>query len=111
LRSGQFFFIVLVNKKKLKLVSLKRSDQKGKKYKATFQEGKRSKTTHFGAKGMDDYTLTHDKDQRSRYRQRHKKDLKTHDPTRAGFLSYYLLWGNSTSLKQNLKTFKSKFHV
>ena len=60
---------------------------------------------------MDDYTKTHDKDQRSRYRQRHKKDLATRDPSRAGFLSYYLLWGDSTSLQQNVKSFKRKFHV
>jgi len=98
-------------KKKIKLVSLKRSDRSGKKYKATFKDGKRSKTTHFGAKGMDDYTLTHDKEQRSRYRQRHKKDLGTKDPTRAGFLSYYLLWGDSTSIQENVRKFKSKFHL
>jgi hypothetical protein len=95
----------------MKLVSLKRSDRSGKKYKAVFKDGTRSKTTHFGSKGMDDYTLTHDKAQRSRYRERHKKDLQTKDPTRAGFLSYYVLWGNSTSLRANVRSFKSKFHL
>ena len=46
----------------------------------TYDDGK-TKTTHFGAKGMDDYTITKDKEQRKRYRDRHKKDLKTKDPT------------------------------
>jgi len=60
---------------------------------------------------MDDYTLTHDKDQRDRYRQRHEKDLETRDPTKAGYLSYYLLWGDSTSLQSNIQKFKQKFHL
>jgi hypothetical protein len=66
---------------------------------------------HFGAHGMDDYTLTHDKDQRSRYRQRHKKDLETNDPTKAGFLSYYILWGDSTSISANIRSYKKKFNL
>ena len=76
---------------------------------AVFENNGRKKTTHFGAKGMDDYTITHDKEQRERYRQRHKKDLDTKDPSRAGFLSYYLLWGDSTSFADNLRSFRSRF--
>jgi hypothetical protein len=95
----------------MKLVSLTRSNKGGKKYKAVFKDGNRSKTTHFGSRGMDDYSLTHDKAQRSRYRQRHRKDLHTGDPTRAGFLSYYILWGNSPSVRANTRAFKSKFHL
>ena len=94
----------------MKLVSITKSDRPGKKWKAIFQQDNgRTKTTHFGASGMDDYTLTGDKEARDRYRQRHKKDLDTKDPTRAGFLSYYLLWGESTSLNQNISTYKSRF--
>jgi hypothetical protein len=97
----------------MKLVSLTRSPKRGKKYKAVFRDAKKSrtKTVHFGSKGMDDYTLTHDKQQRSRYRERHKKDLKTGDPTRAGYLSYYILWGNSTSVRENVRAYKSRFHL
>jgi len=94
----------------MKLVSVKPATDGKHKYTATFlQDTGRIKTTHFGAKGMDDYTLTGDKEQRERYRQRHRKDLATKDPTRAGFLSYYLLWGESTSLAENIKTFKQRF--
>ena len=95
----------------VKLV-VSKSDKKDKKLKAVFSydDGK-TKTTHFGAKGMDDYTITKDKKQRTQYRRRHKKDLKTNDPTRAGYLSYYLLWGESTSVRENLKKYKKRFNL
>jgi len=95
-----------------KLVSIKKSSAKGKKYTATFElSNGRKKTVHFGSAGMDDYTLRHDKDQRARYRARHHKDLHTGDPTRAGYLSYHILWGNSTNIHQNISAYKRKFHV
>jgi len=75
------------------------------------QDNGRKKTTHFGASGMDDYTKTHDKDQRERYRTRHAKDLQTADPTRAGHLSYYILWGDSTSLQTNISKYKKMFSL
>ena len=92
-----------------KKMSVKKSDKAGKKLMAVFDIDGRKKTTYFGASGMDDYTKTKDKEQRSRYRQRHKKDLDTKDPTRSGYLSYYILWGASTSLRENIRTYKSRF--
>lgn len=93
-----------------KLVSIGKSSKKGKKMQATFmnKKTKRIKTTHFGAAGMDDYTITKDKERRRLYRERHKKDLKG-DPTRAGYLSYYILWGDSTSKRANIAAFKRRF--
>ena len=79
---------------------------------AIFQDDKgKRKTTHFGAKGMDDFTLTGDKEARKRYRERHKKDLDTNDPTRAGYLSYFILWGDSTSLNKNIADYKKRFNL
>ena len=95
----------------VKLISIKESDKPDKKLMATFETEGRTKTTHFGSKGMDDYTITKDTSQRDRYRQRHKKDLDTKDPTRAGYLSWYILWGDSTSRQENIKTFKNKFNL
>jgi len=88
------------------------SDRKDKKLKAVFtdKDGKTT-TTHFGAKGMDDYTITKDKKQRTQYRRRHKKDLKTGDYKRAGYLSYYILWGDSTSRKVNIDSYKRRFKL
>jgi len=103
----------------MKLVSVKPSSKADKKYTALFClccgeskcDDKKKKKVHFGSKGMDDYTITKDKEQRERYRERHKKDLETKDPTRAGFLSYYILWGDSTSIRENIKNYKKKFNL
>jgi hypothetical protein len=95
----------------VKLVSVTKSHIPEKKYDAHFiTDSGREKTVPFGAKGMDDYTLPpHDKEQRARYRQRHQKDLETNDPTRPGYLSYYLLWGAAPSLRANLESYKRRF--
>lgn len=93
------------------LVKITKSNKSGKKMMAVFKnkETGLQKTTHFGASGMDDYTITKDKEQRTRYRQRHIKDLQTKDPTRAGYLSFHILWGESTSRQENIKKYKSRF--
>ena len=96
----------------MKLISVKKSTKPDKKLMAVFEtDSGRRKTVHFGSKGMDDYTLTKDKEQRKRYRERHKKDLETNDATRAGYLSYFILWGDSTSRKENIKDYKKKFNL
>jgi hypothetical protein len=92
-----------------KLVSVLKSPNAAKKYRATFNDGEKVKHTDFGSAGMDDYTLTHDKEQRERYRNRHKKDLETGDHTRAGYLSYYLLW-NKKTLTSAIADFRKRFH-
>lgn len=95
----------------MKLISISPSTKADKKLMAVFDNDGHKKTTHFGAKGMDDYTLTHSKEQRDRYRQRHAKDLKTSDPTKAGYLSYYILWGDSTSRATNISNYKKRFNL
>lgn len=93
-----------------KLLRVIRSPKEGKKWRAVFQsESGREKNVDFGAAGMQDYTQHHDKERRERYRTRHRKDLQTKDPTRAGFLSYYVLWGESTSFDQNLADYRRRF--
>ena len=97
----------------MKLLSIKRSTKKDKKLMATFynDETGRTKIVHFGSSGMDDYTITKDKDQRERYIKRHKKDLLTKDPTRAGYLAMEILWGKSPSRRKNISDFKKKYHL
>jgi len=86
--------------------------QSPKKYQAVFLlENGKQKITGFGLKGYEDYTMHKDRARRERYRKRHEKDLRTNDPTRAGYLSYYLLWGDSTQLRVNQKRFKQMFHL
>ena len=96
----------------MKLLKVEKSTIPKKKWTAIFKnENGKIKKVHFGAAGMDDYTISKDKEQRARYRKRHAKDLKTNDPTRAGYLSYYILWGDSTSIKQNIASFKKRFNL
>ena len=88
-----------------------KSTAKGKKWTAIFDDGKK---VNFGAAGMDDYTLTGDKEQRERYRKRHAKDLLTPLNKRgrgAGALSYYILWGDSKSRLKNIRDYKKRFNV
>jgi hypothetical protein len=84
------------------------SPRKEKKWRAMFDDGTH---TDFGDATMEDYTQTGDKKRREAYRSRHKKDLDTNDPQRAGYLSYYLLWGESRSLSKNLAAYKERFNL
>ena len=81
------------------------------KYKAVFDNDGRTKTTKFGASGMDDYTKTHDEEQRARYLKRHSANENWTNPTSAGALSRYLLWGESTSMVKNLQAYRRRFNL
>lgn len=91
-----------------KLKSVKRSPNPAKKWRATFTDGDKEKNTDFGAAGMNDFTITKDEERRRLYRERHAKDLNTGDYTRAGFLSYYLLW-NLPTLTASIADFRRRF--
>jgi len=96
----------------VKLDSVTRAGDGTHKWKAVFtREDGRKKTTLFGSAGMDDYTIKGDKEQRARYRDRHRKDLMTNDPTKAGYLSWHILWGDSTSFQKNLSAYKRRFNL
>ena len=91
-------------------VSITKSDRSGKKLKAVFtRHNGTKKTVHFGQAGAPDYTITKDKSQRKRYLDRHRKRENWGNPESAGALSRYILWGNSTSRRENIKTFKKRF--
>ena len=78
------------------------------KWTAVFDDGKR---VSFGHADYQDYTQSHDKERRRLYRIRHKKDLDTKDPRRPGFLSYEILWGDSTDINTNLRNYKHKYSM
>ena len=99
-----------------KLIKIIKSDKPSKKWTAFFLlDNGKEKKVHFGYNNPkdpnNDYTLHKDKERRERYRKRHKKDLKTNDPTRAGYLSYYILWGDSTSIKKNIQDYRKRFDL
>jgi hypothetical protein len=87
-------------------MKLERAHDGVHKFTAIFPDGKK---TSFGLAGANDFTLTGDVDARTRYRKRHKKDLETNDPRRAGFLSYYILW-NLPTISESLADYKKRFN-
>ena len=93
-------------------VVIKPSNKPGKKMMAIFtKDNGRTKVQHFGQSGAPDYTLTGDKTRRKAYRDRHRKDLNTDDYKRAGYLSYYILWGDSKSKQVNIRNYKKRFNL
>jgi hypothetical protein len=97
-------------KKKIKLISIKKSNKSGKKFMATFDTNGRKKVIHFGAGGMSDFTKHHDIQRRNRYIFRHQKDTKTGDPSRAGYLSLFVLW-NKPSLQGSIADYRRRLNV
>jgi hypothetical protein len=93
------------------LLSIKKSTRDGKKMMAIFEHCTtgRSKTTHFGAAGMSDYTKHKDNDRKNRYLARHKVTQNWNDPTTAGALSRWILW-NKPTLKSSISHYKNKFN-
>ena len=107
----------------MKLLRIVKSSNPSKKWEAVFMVEGKEKKVSFGSAGMRDYTLVSNKlskfylpkilDRnvvRDSYRRRHKKDLETKDPMRAGYLSYYLLWDKKT-LASSIKDYKKKFKL
>ena len=81
----------------MKLESITKATDGVHKLKATFvQDDGRKKTTSFGLKGASDYTI--------------HKDIDTNDPTRAGYLSYYILW-NLPSLSASVADYRRRFRL
>jgi len=78
------------------------------KWIAEFDDGTR---VSFGAKGYEDYTQHHDKLRRANYLSRHRTREDWNNPKTAGSLSRWILWGDSTSLQQNLASFRKRFSL
>jgi len=92
---------------------IEKGSAKNKKWKAIFYDdkGKKIRTVQFGDNRYEDYTQHKDKERRSKYLTRHKKDLEKGDYKSAGYLSYYILWGASTNLNTNIKKYKKMFKL
>jgi len=80
-----------------------------KRFKIIFydREMKKVKTTQFGDKRYDNFTIHKDKKRRDLYRKRHHKD-KIDEPMSAGSLSWWVLW-NEPTLEASIKEYKRKF--
>ena len=101
----------------MKLISIKPSTNKDKKLMATFEKDNgRQVTTHFGAKGMMDYTKYYKQDpklakqKRDAYDARHKVNEDWNDVTSAGSLAKYILW-NKPTIEASIRDFKKRFNL
>lgn len=102
----------------MKLISIKPSDRKEKKYSATFCmcDGesrccdKEKKIVHFGAKGSSTYIDHNDEKKKDAYIARHKVNENWNDPTTAGSLARYILW-NKKTISASIADFKRKFNL
>lgn len=101
----------------MKLLEVVPANNNKHKYVATFDNEGKIKKTYFGAVGYNDYTLYTANEgsvianiHKERYLKRHKKDLKTDDPTRAGYLSYYILW-NKPTISASIRDYRRRFNL
>ena len=78
------------------------------KWVAEFKDGTR---VPFGAVGYEDFTQHHNPLRRANYLRRHRSRESWSNPKTAGSLSRWILWGDSTSLQANLKSFKRRFSL
>tara|TARA_R110000744_G_scaffold98586_1_gene190471 strand:- start:49 stop:339 length:291 start_codon:yes stop_codon:yes gene_type:complete len=96
----------------MKLLKVTASKNPKKRYSAHFikKDDGKIKVVSFGSPDHDNFTIHKDEKRKQAYLSRHKQDLRTNDPTRAGYLSYYLLW-NKPTLKASIKDYKMRFNL
>ena len=100
------------NPKKKIQIRIQESTNPEKKLMAIFTKPNgKTKTTHFGARGMSDYTQHKDPKRKKNYLARHgKMGEDWNNPTTAGALSRWILWGKP-SLRESFNDFKKKFNL
>lgn len=99
-------------------MQLKPSSRRDKKYMALFYDDRNRlvRTTHFGGRGYNDYTMYSKRDpelarlKRVSYIRRHRVRENWRDPMAAGTLSRYLLWEKPT-LTAALKKYRMMFDM
>ncbi len=103
----------------MKLLSIKPSDKATKKYVASFCmcEGETKccdtdrKKVHFGSSVSKTFLDHGDKKKRDAYIARHQVREDFNKPMTAGSLAKNLLWGPTTSLRENIALFKKRFNL
>tara|TARA_R110000796_G_scaffold15047_6_gene48510 strand:- start:109 stop:432 length:324 start_codon:yes stop_codon:yes gene_type:complete len=104
-------------------IQIKNSQAKNKRFVAVFTDDKgkslairpQGKKVNFGLKNpkIGTYIDTGDKELRKNYIARHEVREKKfyNDPMKPATLSRFILWGDSSSLKQNIENYKRKFNL
>jgi len=94
----------------MKLISVKKSDAKHKKFSAVFEKNGKRKIVNFGDNRYTDFTIGATDEQRKAYRARHATGANAPADT-PNALSYHILWGDSRSRNANIASFKRKYGV
>ena len=99
----------------IELLKVVKANDGKHKYTAIFDVNGKEKHTSFGAEGYGDFIIFSKKEgkesglhHRELYIQRHTKDLRTKDFTRAGVLSMFILWGNKPNLEASINDYKRR---
>ena len=87
---------------------LKPSSKKDKRYDAVFPDGTK---VSFGSKGAKTFVDSASDQTKRAWLSRHKVRENWNNPKTAGSLSKHILWGNSKSVRENLKSYKKKFNL
>ena len=90
-------------------IIIKKSSAENKKYTAVIDNGKTSKSIHFGDNRYQDFTIHKDTERKKAYLARHKHDKST-NPLYAGFYASNLLW-NKPTLRESIKNTNDKYNV
>ena len=96
----------------MKLEKIERTPSENKEFMAIFTlDNGSSKTVRFGTKS--NFVLNNNKTEldKENYIKRHQVRENHNDPLTPGALSRHLLWGDSRSIKKNVKDFKTRFNV
>jgi hypothetical protein len=96
----------------MKLIHIKNSTRKGKKKVAVFEKDGKTRTVHFGSDVSQTFVEGASREKRDAYIARHSKNGEDWSkPDTAGALSYHVLWGKSTSIETNIRSFKRRFSL
>jgi hypothetical protein len=91
-------------------VSLERSPRKNKRFVFEYKDGDKIKKIHFGYEGGSTYIDNKDITKRKNYLARHKVN-ENWNVINPASLSRWLLWGDTTSLKENLEDYLDRFKI
>ena len=94
----------------MKLISIKPSTAKEKRFTAIFEINGKTKITNFGFKGGSTFIDHKDEAKKKAYLARHRVNERWQEPTSAGSLARYILW-NKTTLGASISDFKRRFNL
>lgn len=89
-------------------MEIQKSNRKGKRFVAIFEDGTK---THFGQRGGNTYIDHGDAKKRENYLARHGVNEDWTNPRKASTLSRYISWGPYTQIQANIAFFKNMFRL